>query len=53
MQCPRYPSLFNKFYLMAKRILGLVEFPVFRIAPWDEGVRDEGVRDGPGILPMD
>ena len=43
MQCPRDPGLLNKFYLTAQRILGLEEFAVFRMAPWDEGVWD-----GPG-----
>ena len=47
MQCPRDPGLSNKLYLTAQRILGLVEFAVFRLSPWDEGVGD-----GPGILPV-
>ena len=47
MQCPGDPGLLNKFYLAAKRKRGLVEFAVFRMGSWDEGVWD-----GPGILPV-
>lgn len=39
MKSPRKLGFFHQFSLASQRILWFGPFAVFRVAPWDEGVR--------------